>query len=101
MSARNELFDESLEVLRGVWNEVPFAYQGKHFSARGVASSWHRHRRRAGGQGQGSPRGGGGQRRRRPLTIQVHIPQAGFMQRPVSAEEHRDHLGQLGFRAPP
>ena len=32
MSARNELFDESLEVLRGVWNEVPFAYQGKHFT---------------------------------------------------------------------
>ena len=38
MGARNELFDESLEVLRGVWNEVPFAYQGKHFTARGVAS---------------------------------------------------------------
>ena len=30
-----------------------------------------------------------------PLTIQVHTPQAGFMQRPGSAEEHRDHLGQL------
>ena len=29
------------------------------------------------------------------LTIQVHTPQAGFMQRPGSAEEHRDHLGQL------
>ena len=29
---------EILEVLRGVWNEVPFAYQGKHFTARGVAS---------------------------------------------------------------
>ena len=26
MSLRNELFDESLEVLRGVWSEVPFAY---------------------------------------------------------------------------
>jgi probable F420-dependent oxidoreductase len=38
MNARNELFDESLEVLRGVWTEVPFAYQGKHFTARGVAS---------------------------------------------------------------
>src|ERR1017187_2323856 len=38
MSLRNELFDESLEVLRGVWSEVPFAYQGKHFTARGVAS---------------------------------------------------------------
>ena len=30
-----------------------------------------------------------------PLTIQVHTPQAGFMQRCGSAEEHRDHLGQL------
>jgi hypothetical protein len=30
-----------------------------------------------------------------PLTIQVHTPQAGFMQRPGSAEKHRDHLGQL------
>jgi hypothetical protein len=30
-----------------------------------------------------------------PLTIQVHTPQAGFMQRPGSAEEHRNHLGQL------
>jgi hypothetical protein len=29
------------------------------------------------------------------LTIQVHTPQAGFIQRPGSAEEHRDHLGQL------
>jgi probable F420-dependent oxidoreductase len=38
MSVRNELFDESLEVLRGVWREVPFAHQGKHFTARGVAS---------------------------------------------------------------
>ncbi|MGH3207506.1 MAG: TIGR03619 family F420-dependent LLM class oxidoreductase, partial [Trebonia sp.] len=38
MSQRNELFDESLEVLRGVWNESPFAYTGRHFTARGVAS---------------------------------------------------------------
>ena len=30
-----------------------------------------------------------------PLIIQVHTPQAGFMQRPGSAEEHRDHLGRL------
>jgi hypothetical protein len=29
------------------------------------------------------------------LTIQVHTPQAGFIQRCGSAEEHRDHLGQL------
>ncbi|HET6186577.1 MAG TPA: TIGR03619 family F420-dependent LLM class oxidoreductase [Trebonia sp.] len=141
MSARNELFDESLEVLRGVWNEVPFAHQGKHFSARGVASlpapaqpggppvliggnstlararaarnqGWSplmvrpevaRTSRtpgiatvaelaakvkevRAAAEANGAPV---------PLTIQVHTPQAGFMQRPGSAEEHRDHLGQL------
>ena len=30
-----------------------------------------------------------------PLAIQVHTPQAGFIQRCGSAEEHRDHLGQL------
>jgi probable F420-dependent oxidoreductase len=38
MDQRNELFDEGLEVMRGVWSEVPFAYTGKHFTARGVAS---------------------------------------------------------------
>jgi alkanesulfonate monooxygenase SsuD/methylene tetrahydromethanopterin reductase-like flavin-dependent oxidoreductase (luciferase family) len=38
MSQRNELFDESLEVMRGVWAGDPFTHQGKHFSARGVAS---------------------------------------------------------------
>ena len=38
MEQRNELFDESLEVLRGVWTQVPFAHEGKHFTARGVAS---------------------------------------------------------------
>jgi hypothetical protein len=36
-------------------------------------------------------RGGAGT----PLTIQVHTPQASFIQRCGSAEEHRDHLGQL------
>ena len=30
-----------------------------------------------------------------PLTVQVHTPQAGFLQRPGSAGQHRDHLGQL------
>jgi probable F420-dependent oxidoreductase len=38
MAQRNEIFDESLEVLRGVWSGVPFTHQGEHFSARGVAS---------------------------------------------------------------
>ena len=30
-----------------------------------------------------------------PLTVQVHTPQTNFRQRPGSAEEHRDPLGQL------
>jgi probable F420-dependent oxidoreductase len=144
MSVRNELFDESLEVLRGAWSEVPFAYEGKHFTARGVASlpapvqpggppvliggNSARARARAARNQGWSPlmvspevartsrtpgiatvaeladqvkrvrdaaaavRGPGA-----TLTIQVHTPQAGFMQRPGlnSAEEHRDHLGQL------
>jgi probable F420-dependent oxidoreductase len=141
MSLRNELFDESLEVLRGAWSEVPFAYQGKHFTARGVASlpapvqpggppviiggnSALARARAARNQGwsplmvspevartsrtpgiatvaeleaqikevRDAAAAGGGAA---PLTIQVHTPQAGFMQRPGSAEEHRDHLGQL------
>jgi probable F420-dependent oxidoreductase len=139
---RNELFDESLEVLRGVWAEVPFAYQGKHFTARGVASlpgpaqpggppvliggnSAAARDRAARNQGwsplmvspevartsrtpgiatvaelagkikevrEAAARYNGDAT---PLTIQVHTPQAGFMQRPGSVEEHRDHLGQL------
>ncbi len=141
MGARNELFDESLEVLRGVWNEVPFAYQGKHFTARGVASlpapaqrggppvliggnSALARARAARNQGWSplmvSPEVA--RTSRTPgiasvaelaarikevrdaaaadgsapaLTIQVHTPQAGFLQRPGSAEQHRDHLGQL------
>ena len=143
MSQRNELFDESLEVLRGVWNESPFAYTGKHFTARGVASlpapvqpggppvliggnSALARARAARNQGWSplmvSPEVARTSRTpgiatvaelaarirevrdvaaangaTAPLTIQVHTPQAGFMQRPGlnSAEEHRDHLGQL------
>jgi len=140
MNLRNELFDESLDVLRGVWNEVPFAYQGKHFTARGVASlpgpvqaggppvliggNSARARARAARNQGWSPlmvspevartsrtpgiatvaelaaqvkrvRGAAATVNASPLTIQVHTPQAGFMQRPGSAEQHRDHLGQL------
>jgi alkanesulfonate monooxygenase SsuD/methylene tetrahydromethanopterin reductase-like flavin-dependent oxidoreductase (luciferase family) len=143
MSARNELFDESLEVLRGVWSESPFAYEGRHFTARGVASlpapaqpggppiliggnSARARARAARNQGWSplmvSPEVA--RTSRTPgistvaeladkikgvrdaaeavygpgsLTIQVHSPQAGLMQRPgqISDEEHRDHLGQL------
>lgn len=32
---RNALFDEALEVIRGVWANDDFAYEGRHFSARG------------------------------------------------------------------
>jgi probable F420-dependent oxidoreductase len=35
---RNELFDEALEVLRGVWSRNPFGYQGRHFHAEEVAA---------------------------------------------------------------
>lgn len=35
---RNELFDEALEVMRGAWTTVPYAYKGRHFEAGGVAS---------------------------------------------------------------
>ena len=34
-AARNELFDEALEVIRGVWTTDDFAFEGRHFSARG------------------------------------------------------------------
>jgi probable F420-dependent oxidoreductase len=140
MSQRNELFDESLEVLRGVWHESPFAYTGKHFTARGVASlpapaqpggppvliggnSALARARAARNQGWSplmvSPevartsrtpgiatvaglaarikevRDAAAANGAAQLTIQVHTPQAGFMQRAGSAEEHRDHLGQL------
>jgi probable F420-dependent oxidoreductase len=33
---RNELFDESLDVMRKVWAGGDVAYEGRHFSARGV-----------------------------------------------------------------
>ncbi len=34
--ARNELFDEALQVLRGVWTTDDFAYEGRNFTARGL-----------------------------------------------------------------
>lgn len=37
MDDRNELFDEAIEVMRGVWSRVPFDHAGKHFSGRNVA----------------------------------------------------------------
>lgn len=34
---RNELFDEAVEVLRGVWSSDDFHYEGRHFKALGVS----------------------------------------------------------------
>lgn len=36
---RNELFDEALEVLRGVWTTDAFAYEGSGFTAGGVSAN--------------------------------------------------------------
>ena len=36
---RNELFDEALEVLRGVWSEDEFAYEGTGYTASGVSAN--------------------------------------------------------------
>ena len=36
---RNDLFDEAVEVLRGVWSEDAFAYEGRHFTATGQSAN--------------------------------------------------------------
>lgn len=134
---RNEIFDESLEVLRGVWAGEPFTHQGRHFSARGLVSlpgpvqpggppvliggnSALARKRAAANQGWSpllvSPEVAKTSRTPgiatiaelaarikevraaasgSPLIIQAHTPQTSVMTRPVSPEEHRDHLGQL------
>lgn len=35
---RTELFDEALEVIRGIWTTDDFTYEGKHFSAKGITA---------------------------------------------------------------
>lgn len=35
---RNALFDEAVEVMRGVWTDVPYDHEGLHFTAQGVAA---------------------------------------------------------------
>ncbi|MCW2866647.1 MAG: hypothetical protein JWR20_835 [Marmoricola sp.] len=35
--ARNERFDEALEVMRGVWSHVPFEFDGAHFRGHDIA----------------------------------------------------------------
>lgn len=34
---RNERFDESIEVMRGAWTQVPYDHEGRHFRGVGVA----------------------------------------------------------------
>lgn len=36
---RNELFDEAVEVLRGIWSTDGFQYEGRHFVARGQSAN--------------------------------------------------------------
>ena len=36
---RNELFDEAIEVLRGVWEQDDFAYEGRNFLAHGQTAN--------------------------------------------------------------
>lgn len=36
---RNELFDEALQVLRGIWTRDDFAFEGRHFSAGGQTAN--------------------------------------------------------------
>jgi probable F420-dependent oxidoreductase len=36
---RNDLFDEALDVLRGVWTTDDFRYEGRHFSASGQSAN--------------------------------------------------------------
>jgi probable F420-dependent oxidoreductase len=36
---RNELFDEAIEVVKGIWTTDEFAYEGRHFAATGQTSN--------------------------------------------------------------
>ncbi len=36
---RNDLFDEALEVIRGIWTSDDFAYEGRHFTATGQTAN--------------------------------------------------------------
>lgn len=36
---RNALFDEAIDVVRGIWSEDDFAYDGLHFAARGQTAN--------------------------------------------------------------
>ena len=35
---RGQLFDEALEVIRGIWTTDDFSYEGKHFTASGITA---------------------------------------------------------------
>jgi probable F420-dependent oxidoreductase len=38
-SERNELFDEAIEVLQGIWSTDDFTYEGRHFVAQGQTAN--------------------------------------------------------------
>ncbi len=38
-AARNEIFDESLDILRAIWTQDDVTFEGKHFSARGITAN--------------------------------------------------------------
>lgn len=38
-SERNELFDEAIEVLQGIWSTDGFSYEGRHFFAQGQTAN--------------------------------------------------------------
>ena len=60
---RNQLFDEALAVIRGVWSEDDFAYDGLHFTARARPPTPSRRTSRS-GSGATAPCPAGGWRRR-------------------------------------
>lgn len=37
-AARNEIFDESIDILRAIWTGDDVSYEGRHFSARGITA---------------------------------------------------------------
>lgn len=38
-SERNELFDEAIEVMRGIWTTDDYAFEGRHFTAHGQTAN--------------------------------------------------------------
>jgi probable F420-dependent oxidoreductase len=92
MEARNDRFDESVEVMRGAWSTVPFTHEGTHFTGRGVAQ-------RPMPRQVGGPRilvGGNGRlARRRAAELDGWSPL--LIQGPVTATVRTPPLDLAGF----